>query len=114
MKNINKNNPFAKDKGIKQKRSTLIGLSAKAKPVAKMTGVKINDVVLSMLKSEDHKIFHTFNDWKKDGFIVKKGAKAFCIWSKPIKPKDNEIVDDDYQFFGICHLFSNYQVDKLQ
>jgi len=113
---INKNNPFANAKGIAEKKSILKGLSKGAKMVAKQTNQRTNEVLVDSFKDKNHQEFHTFMDWKKKGFAVQKGAKAFCVWSSPIKKEvknaKGETEEKDTEYFGIAHLFSNYQVKK--
>jgi len=113
---MNKNNPFAKAKGIKEKRAILKALSKGAKMSAKMMGLTVNDVLIINYSNKNHQEFHTFMDWKEKGFMVKKGAKAFCVWSSPIKGKvknkEGEKEEGETKYFGIAHLFSNYQVKK--
>lgn len=115
---INRNNPFVDCKGIKQKREVLKALSKGAKAVVKMTGgeLKVNDVLIDSYKDKNHKEFSTFLGWKRLGFTVQKGAKAFCVWSTPLKTevknKDGEKKEEETEYFGIAFLFSNYQVKK--
>lgn len=116
---MNKNNPFAKAKGIKEKRKILKALSKGAKISAKMMGVTTNDVLIENYSDKNHQEFHSFMDWKEKGFVVKKGAKAFCVWSSPIERKAKKGKDEkgkktkkETKYFGIAHLFSNYQVKK--
>lgn len=54
--------------------------------------------------------FNQFKQWQEKGFQVKKGEKAFPIWGKPIRREqaENELPEDD--FFPICYVFSNLQV----
>ena len=113
---INKNNPFSEAKGIQKKRAILRGLSAGAKGISKATGQSINEVIVQSFKDKNHQEFHTFMDWKKKGFFVQKGAKAFCVWSSPImkevKSKKGEKKEEDTGYFGLAFLFSNYQVKR--
>lgn len=62
----------------------------------------------------------TFNEWKKRGFIVKKGEKAFIFFSSPktvkIKGKDLQTGEDaetSFNRFCKCYLFSKKQVEQL-
>lgn len=114
---MNKNNPFKDLSGIDVKRDFLSNLSIQVKPLAEATGLKVNDVLIQLYKNDDHKEFNTFQGWKKKGYKVKKGAKAFCIWSKPIEVKDEDKEEDELEdktYFGIAHIFSNYQVEKME
>jgi len=115
--NINKNNPFAETSGIEAKRKMLRALSKSVKNTAKMMGIGVNEALVMSYKDKNHKKFHTFMDWKEKGFMVKRGAKAFCVWSGPLKKevenKKGEKEESETGFFGIAHIFSNYQVDKV-
>ena len=115
--NINKNNPFAEVSGIDAKRKVLRGLSKGAKTIAKMMDIGVNEVLVNGYRDKNHQEFRTFMDWKEKGFMVKKGAKAFCVWSSPLKKevenKKGEKEEQETGYFGIAHIFSNYQVDKV-
>lgn len=75
----------------------------------------VNSVLLSWLINTDHQEFHNFWDWKKKGFKVKKGEKAFFVWSKKMKSKDKQSEDEDkeYSFYSLAYLFSNAQVEPI-
>jgi len=62
---------------------------------------------------------NTFAGWKKSGYRVKKGSKAFTFWSKPKKSKietqnvktgEEEETEQEQSFFYICKLFTFNQV----
>ncbi len=70
----------------------------------------VNGAIMTMeYKKDGHDTFHTFNQWKKDGFQVKKGEKAFVLWAKP-KQLDET---DERKFFPLVYLFSNLQVEAI-
>jgi hypothetical protein len=58
----------------------------------------------------------TFNQWKAEGKFVKKGEKGYAFWTKPMtagKKEDGangEQKESSYNFFGICYLFTESQV----
>lgn len=62
---------------------------------------------------------HTFAEWKRLGFSVKKGEKARCkiaIWNKSIKKKkdtENEEEDDGYFYTKVAAFFTKNQVQLL-
>lgn len=107
--------------GMEQKRDLLKELSESAKMLMELNpdiGDGVNDVILNtMYKSLEHNEFNTFKGWKENGQMVKKGSKAFFIWSKPRKvekkKEDQEGEKDAYKMYGIAHLFSNAQVEPL-
>ena len=53
----------------------------------------------------------TFEEWKKEGYIVKKGEQSFLIWGTPVEKTDNNIT---IVFFPIKHLFDKKQVHKIE
>lgn len=62
---------------------------------------------------------HTFAEWKRLGFSVKKGEKARCkiaIWNKSIKKKkdtEDEEEDDGYFYTKVAAFFTKNQVQLL-
>lgn len=81
----------------------------------------INEIVIEYFYSDDEHIeFNTFNQWKRQGAVIKKGSKSFPVWGQPIKATDNkidttgmseeEIEKAKYKYWPICYLFSNAQV----
>lgn len=107
-----------------EKRKKLIGLSNNLKPlVNKGLFLTINDALRDTYANDNDEIteFNTFDQWRKKGFSVKKGSKAFLFWGQPLKlknknqeskgPQDNEI--NNFEFFPLCYLFSNLQVVDL-
>ena len=80
--------------------------------------------------------FKKFNEWKNEGYTIKKGSKAFPVWSQPTK-RDNKEQDGESEpapipalmenangtgeedstrhereRFNMCYLFSNLQVTR--
>lgn len=85
----------------------------------------INDAIMETLyKSPEHRTFNSFMSWKQQGKKVKKGEKAFLLWSKPKHiPKETipqadeseeNKQEDEYKFYGIAYLFSNAQVEDIE
>ena len=79
--------------------------------------------------------FKKFNEWKSEGYTIKKGSKAFPVWSQPTKrekkaqegesepaPVWMENADgttgeegnthSERERFNMCYLFSNLQVTR--
>ena len=83
----------------------------------------VNDAIMETLyKSREHRTFNSFMGWKQQGKQVKKGEKAFLLWSKPKNiakdPKPDEETeestqDDMYKYYGIAYLFSNAQIEDI-
>lgn len=111
-------------------RDTLITLSNEVKDLVEDgTFPTINAAIMeTMYKEGNHRIFNTYMSWKKIGKQVKKGAKAFLLWSKPIRtgePKQQqeeaeetgEVLlspeEAEYKYYGIAYLFSNAQVEDI-
>jgi hypothetical protein len=75
-----------------------------------------------MYDTEGAEEFKTLVQWRKAGYKVKKGSKSFTIWAQPREgrykdQKEKEEEKDDehkYEFFPICHLFSNLQVEPIK
>ena len=82
--------------------------------------------------------FKKFNEWKSEGYTIKKGSKAFPVWSQPTKrekkEQDGETANapeptpalmenadgageedsthGERERFNMCYLFSNLQVTR--
>ena len=116
------NNPFVGANGIKEKRAILSELSRQAKKIQQQLieefdgkgdffVPRVNDILLQMYAGETQAEFKTFNEWKKQGKTVKKGEKAWVIWSKPRKvEKEVDEQKEEYEMFGLCFMFSETQV----
>lgn len=117
-------------KKISKTKRELIQLSKEAKALReelqslgnpKFDDLSINDVLVMMYqKDTGAKMFKTYNDWKKAGFQVKKGEKSYRIWGKPIKAKikdqsaENQDEERKYQFWPMCALFNENQIERLE
>ena len=107
--------------GMEEKRDILKQLSQTAKMMMELDpeiGERVNDIILEkMYFGEEHKEFNTFKGWKEKGMMVKKGSKAFFIWSKPRKVEKKNAKKqgekDEFKMYGIAHLFSNAQVEPI-
>jgi hypothetical protein len=86
------------------------------------TFFSINDAIMETLYKDDtHREFKSYRQWKKDGYQVKKGEKAYLLWAKPKqiqKPieegKSSEDLDEMVKYFPIAYLFSNAQVNNIE
>ena len=80
--------------------------------------------------------FKKFNEWKNEGYTIKKGSKAFPVWSQPTKREkkeqdgenepaptpalmenangagEEESTRHERERFNMCYLFSNLQVTR--
>jgi len=100
-----------------EKKALLKSLSKAAKIIVKtQEDGNVNSVLLDWYTNEEHQEFNSFKRWIQLGYKVKKGEKAFFIWSKPKKAQDkNENSEkEEYSFFSLAYLFSNAQVEPLK
>lgn len=85
------------------------------------TEVSVNTLLREFYAQQGHEDLKSFHEWKKNGYIVRKGETALSIWGRPIdtsKKKDNET---DYKedeektkdYYPIALLFSRKQVVKI-
>ena len=66
--------------------------------------------------------FHTFNDWKAKGFIVRKGEKGFMLWSTPktftidtkLMDEKGEPVKESVERFALAYVFHAGQVRLIE
>ena len=66
--------------------------------------------------------FHTFNDWKAKGFIVRKGKKGFMLWSTPktftidtkLVDEKGEPVKESVERFALAYVFHAGQVRPIE
>lgn len=113
-----------KDKNISRRdarRKALINLSLKARALREeceeLAELTINDIVLEHFYTDEENFeFKLLRDWNKEGFQVKKGARAFTIWGKKRKAtkaaEQEGGEDQEYKFFPLAYLFSNAQVER--
>ena len=109
-----------KQKAI-EKRTELKQLSAKFKPLAKISEKTINEFLVDYYKSNKGVTeLKTFEDWRKLGFSVKKGESSYLVWAKPVastqakeRAEHNE-TDAKEDFFPVCHLFDRSQVQEMK
>ncbi|MFP9114298.1 ArdC-like ssDNA-binding domain-containing protein [Flavobacterium sp. RHBU_3] len=108
-------------KPVNENRERLRKLSEEARELQEIDfpELSINEILINVFyANEAHKEFNTFGEWKKQGMSIKKGEKGFLIWGKKreLKPeekaKDEQAENEDKtEFFPICYLFSNAQVE---
>ena len=103
-----------------EKKQLLKSISIQAKEAIELgttDEATVNSVLISWLTNEEHTEFNGFWQWRKLGFKVKKGEKAFFVWSKKLKGTDKaetaEGEDKEFSFFSLAYLFSNAQVEPL-
>ena len=115
-------NTEPKKRPIDEARERLKLLSLEVKDLVEDgTFFTINDAIVETLyKDETHREFKSYRQWKKEGYQVRKGEKAFLLWARPKqiqKPIENgttaEELEEMIKYFPIAYLFSNAQVDPV-
>ena len=86
----------------------------------------VNQVLVSMYEEETKSSgFKLFKEWKELGFKVKAKSKGFAIWARPKKGAEkvevtrvdtgeSEEKEFNYEFFPMCYLFHEGQVEKFE
>jgi hypothetical protein len=79
----------------------------------------LNSIIIeSFYKDSENDDFRTFNEWKREGYKVKKGSKGFVVWGRPLSEQKaeqgQEASDEESTFFPISHVFSNAQVELMK
>lgn len=101
-----------------ENRKKLIGLSQVIRLAVK-EGVfdTVNEGLREMYEETDEEItdFNTFNQWKEQGYTIKKGSKAFLFWGQPRKISqvpEGSNEPEEFKYWPICYLFTDTQVFK--
>ncbi|MDP1728496.1 MAG: ArdC family protein [Bacteroidota bacterium] len=86
----------------------------------------INDAIIeTKYKDGKNQEFKSYRQWKKEGYQVRKGEKAFLLWGKPKENTNSKIEseqkntgkdspDEHDPFFPIAFVFSNAQVNPKE
>lgn len=100
----------------RKRRQALRELSklAKIKMQNGCDGMTVNEILVEeFYKNETHQDFKTLHQWNQEGFKVKKGAESFLVWGRPKSKQSEQPTDEEEDdFYPLCYLFSNAQVDK--
>ena len=93
-------------------------IKAETPPQAIESAGGFNAWLMEFYKEETKQtVFRTFNAWKAEGYMVKKGESSFPIFSRPIaaikEERGEEPPTSGKKFFGIAHLFHFGQVEKI-
>lgn len=103
---------------MRAKREELKTLSQPFKTLLKEGAINtINEGLRTVYAGQGHTTLKTLKQWNLEGFQVKKGEHAFLLWGSPVtRPKQEpEPTDDDTDesdFFPVCFVFSQYQVQE--
>ena len=106
------------------KREKLKELSAPFKALLKSGAIDtINEGLVEMYEQQGHTNLKTFYQWKQEGKKIRKGEHALLLWARPRqihKPAEvkadpmqtaSEQQEDEMNFFPICYVFSEKQID---
>lgn len=115
--------------GKKEKRKFLSTLSKQFKPLVESGEFEtVNEAIIDLYKNGNELMtFNTFNQWRKEGFQVSKGSKAYPIWGKPVQisnlteaqkaelsKEEIEQSEREKKFFPVAYIFSNYQLKEVE
>lgn len=114
-------NLFDSAKTIQEKREILKGLSKPLQQLVKEGAINtVNDGLKEIYAQSGHTQLKTLQQWNKVGKRVVKGSHALCLWGAPKQmdrqqQEDNQEVENDpADFYPICFVFSNLQVNEKQ
>ena len=105
------------------RRQALRDLSNELKSLAELNGqeANVNELLRDFYAGTGHTELKTFDQWKEDGYFIRKGEKALLLWGKP-KASKNAIQeatqqgkseeDADTDFYPLAYLFSKQQVTR--
>jgi hypothetical protein len=104
---------------MRAKRQHLKAISALAKEkIQECKASSINEGIKLIYKEQGHEVLKTFNQWRTDGFKVKKGSKALLLWGSPVnatkKAQAEGDQDTESEFFPVSYLFSNQHVEPVK
>ena len=112
-----------KQEQARARRQALRDLSNELKSIAELNGqeANVNELLRDFYAGTGHTELKTFDQWKEDGYFIRKGEKALLLWGKP-KASKNAIQeatqqgkseeDADTDFYPLAYLFSQQQVTK--
>ena len=109
----------AQKEAAKAKRAELKGLSQAIKILVKDGKYDtINEGLVELYASNGHKNLKTIHQWNDENMTVMKGEKALLLWGKPVQGKKETpeaqtepgAETDETDFYPICHVFSENQV----
>lgn len=109
---------------IEEARERLKTLSLEVKDLVEDgTFFTINDAIMETLyRDESNSDFKSYRAWRKAGFQVRKGEKAFLLWARPkdikrpaqaTEPSAETDIEKMMKYFPLAYLFSNAQVDPI-
>ncbi len=115
---MNKDKQKSRKEQYIQNRKTLIALSQVIRLAVK-DGIydTVNEGLRETYEEGNEEIseFNTFNQWKAQGYTIKKGSKAFLFWGQPRKVSqvpEGSTEPEEFKYWPICYLFADTQVIK--
>ena len=81
----------------------------------------VNELLRDFYAGTGHTELKTFEQWKAQGYFVRKGEKALLLWGKPSASKNaiqeateqgKSEEDADTDFYPLAYLFSKQQVTR--
>ena len=74
----------------------------------------VNQALIDIYSGGRQITFNTLRQWNELGKKIKKGSKAFAVWARPKKIQKPEPDNaEEMQYFPICYLFSEEQVEDM-
>jgi hypothetical protein len=108
---------------LQEKREYLKELSSGLRILKKEGAIdSINEGLKEIYAQDGHIELKTLRQWNKVGKRVKKGESALLLWAQPKKintPNPNNQTEqsneeDQMNFFPLCFVFSNKQIQEVQ
>lgn len=81
-----------------------------------MNNIALIEVAAMAAGISETEIYHTFNEWKKAGYIVKKGEKAAfkaTIWKRVEKYNEAGELEKEHFILKEAHFFLSSQVTAI-
>lgn len=109
----------AEQETIKDKRKFLSGISQGIKKLVEMGQFdSVNEGLLAFYSEDlpEGTEFESYRGWRKKGYQVRKGERAYLLWGSPRKAKSTkeEIKEDEFKFFPLAYVFSSQQVEPYE
>ena len=97
---------------IKQKRMEIKSISITLKELKENGSIQtINEGLKEIYKQQGNDELRTFDQWKKAGFQIKKGAKALYLWGRQTAKTVTENGEEkEITYFPLVAVFSENQV----
>ena len=104
---------------IRERRQALRDLSNELKSLAQLNGKEahVNELLREFYAGSGHTELKTFEQWKEQGFSVRKGEKALLLWGKPKARQTEEQTEDGSEestteFYPLAFMFCMQQVTQ--